>query len=156
MIVVADSGPLHYLVLLGEIELLRGYGDVRIPAAVERELLSPGAPKPVADWIAHLPEWIRIEAVIGRDPTIGTIDSGEREAIALAFALPAQLILLDDLAARREARRKNLRVTGTLGILLAAAERNLINVPEVIARLNATNFYFDEILIHSLFGRWLE
>jgi predicted nucleic acid-binding protein len=38
MIVVADSGPLHYLILLEQAELLhRFYGQVVVPEAVLRE-----------------------------------------------------------------------------------------------------------------------
>jgi predicted nucleic acid-binding protein len=39
MIVVADSGPLHYLILLQHIELLRRfYGQVLVPEPVASEL----------------------------------------------------------------------------------------------------------------------
>jgi predicted nucleic acid-binding protein len=39
MIVVADSGPLHYLILLEHIELLRRfYGQVLVPEPVAAEL----------------------------------------------------------------------------------------------------------------------
>ena len=39
MIVVADSGPLHYLILLEHIELLRRfYGQVLVPEPVASEL----------------------------------------------------------------------------------------------------------------------
>jgi predicted nucleic acid-binding protein len=47
-------------------------------------------------------------------------------------------------------------VTGTLGILRIAAERGLIDVPEVLARLRDTSFYVAEDLIWSIFGRWLD
>ena len=48
MIVVADSGPIHYLILLGEAGLLEKlYGVVRIPGAVAVELSAPGAPAEV-------------------------------------------------------------------------------------------------------------
>jgi predicted nucleic acid-binding protein len=48
MIVVADSGPLHYLILLDQTELLhRFYGQVIVPEAVLRELTFGGAPQPV-------------------------------------------------------------------------------------------------------------
>ena len=41
MIVVADSGPLHYLVLLGHVDLLRRfYGQVLVPEAAAHELSS--------------------------------------------------------------------------------------------------------------------
>ena len=52
MIVVADSGPLHYLILLEQIELLRRfYGQVLVPDAVAGELSATGAPALVRDWI---------------------------------------------------------------------------------------------------------
>jgi predicted nucleic acid-binding protein len=158
MIVVADSGPLHYLILLDEIDLLRRlYGDVRIPAAVVRELSAAHAPHRVAEWIAHPPSWTRVEQQVERERGAfeGHLDTGEREAIALAAALLADFVLLDDRAARCEAQRLNIRVTGTLGILRVAAERGFIDVPQVLNRLRTTNFYFDEDLLVAIFGRWL-
>jgi len=158
MIVVADSGPLHYLGLLGEIDLLhRLYGGIRIPPAVAKELSAPGTPEPLAEWIANPPAWVRVEVMTERSDPIfnGTLDAGESEAIALASAIRAGLVLIDDLEARREAQRRNLRVAGTLGILRAAAELDLINVTDAIARLQATNFYFDEDLVRSIFRKWL-
>jgi pyruvate-formate lyase-activating enzyme len=56
MIVVADSGPLHYLVLLDQIDLLhRFYGQVVIPDAVAYELCAAATPSAVSGWIARLP-----------------------------------------------------------------------------------------------------
>ena len=55
MIVIADSSPLNYLVLIGEADLLyQLYGRVLIPQAVLSELQHQGTPS------ARLPEW-RIE-----------------------------------------------------------------------------------------------
>jgi predicted nucleic acid-binding protein len=158
MIVVADSGPLHYLGLLGETGLLRRlYGGILIPPAVVTELSAAGTPADVLDWIANPPNWIHFEAAINRDDPIfqGTLDTGESEAISLASAIHADLVLLDDRAARREAERRGLRVTGTLGILRVAAELDLIVATDAVARLQATNFYFDEDLVRSIFGKWL-
>jgi hypothetical protein len=39
----------------------------------------------------------------------------------------------------------NPRVTGTSGILRAAAALDLIVVADAVARLQTTNFYFDEL-----------
>ena len=45
MIVVADSGPLHYLILLEQVDLLRRfYGQVVVPEAVASELSNAAAP----------------------------------------------------------------------------------------------------------------
>jgi len=41
-------------------------------------------------------------------------------------------------------------------VLRAAAELGLISASDVIARLEATNFYGDDALLKSAFGRWLE
>ncbi|HKI03828.1 MAG TPA: DUF3368 domain-containing protein [Thermoanaerobaculia bacterium] len=158
MIVVADSGPLHYLILLDQTELLeRFYGQVIVPEAVLRELTSGSAPQAVKGWLSEPPSWFRVQAVPSNQLQLVTValDLGEREAIALAQLLRADLLLIDELSGRAEARRRNLRVTGTLGILRAAAERDWIDVPGVLARLRDTSFYVDEKLINSIFGKWL-
>jgi predicted nucleic acid-binding protein len=159
MIVVADTGPLHYLILLDHAELLhRFYGEVVVPDAVAIELSSPSAPNAVRDWISRAPSWLSVVAVEtdGVQEVTDELDLGERAAIALAGAIHADLLLIDEAAGRAEAKRRNLRVTGTLGVLRTAAERGLIDVPEVIVRLKATSFYADEALLKSAFDRWLE
>lgn len=158
MIVVADSGPLHYLILLDQTELLaRFYGQVVVPEAVLRELTSGRTPQPVREWLSKPPSWLRVQAVPSSQLELVTddLDLGEREAIVLAHLLRADLLLIDEISGRAEARRRNLRVTGTLGILRIAAENELIDVPQVLARLRDTSFYVNEDLIRSIFGRWL-
>jgi predicted nucleic acid-binding protein len=83
------------------------------------------------------------------------LDLGERAAIALAGALHADLLLIDEAAGRAEAKRRNLRVTGTLGVLRAGAERGLVDVPGLIVRLKGTRFYADDALLTAVFGPWL-
>ena len=158
MIVVADSSPLNYLILLDHAELLhRFYDEVVIPDAVAAELSSQSAPHPVREWIAHAPGWLRIVPV-DADRLLDVtdeLDSGERAAIALAALVHADVLLVDDAAGRAEAIRRNLSVTGTLGVLRMAAERGLIDVPETLGRLRATSFYVDEALLKHAFGKWL-
>jgi hypothetical protein len=56
--VVADTGPLHYLVLIGEIEILPHlFGDVAIPQVVRDELDRPTTPTSVRSWIGSPPPW---------------------------------------------------------------------------------------------------
>ena len=86
MIVVADTGPLHYLILLDHAELLhRFYGQVVVPDAVAIELSSPSAPNLVRDWMARAPPWLSVVPV-GSDKVqaiTDDLDLGERAAIAL-------------------------------------------------------------------------
>ena len=152
MIVVADSGPLHYLILLGHVGLLqRFYSRVAVPDAVAAELLSPGAPDAVRAWVGHPPPWVQVLPVASEALAAVTIDldQGERSAIALAEILHADLLLIDEAAGRAEARRRHLRVTGTLGVLRAGAELGLVDVADLIVRLHATSFYVDESLLNT-------
>jgi len=84
------------------------------------------------------------------DPRLYYLDDGEREAIALAEELNADRLLLDEMAARKEAARRNLPFIGTLGILRRAARLDLINLPYALAQLQQTTFYIDPDLIRSL------
>ena len=159
MIVVADSGPLQYLILLQHIELLRRfYGQVLVPEPVAGELSAAGAPAVVRDWITKPPTWVDVSPVPSEAVSMITddLDLGERAAIALAETVHADLLLIDEAAGRAEAKRRHLRVTGTLGVLRAGAEQDLVNVPELLERLKATSFYLDETLLNAVFGRWLK
>jgi predicted nucleic acid-binding protein len=159
MIVVADSGPPHYLILIEQIDLLRRfYGQVAIPDAVANELRAAGSPATIRNWIAHLPEWVVVTPVPHEEIESITddLDLGERAAIALARTIRADLLLIDDAAGRAEATRRDLRVTGTLGVLRAGAEQGIVDVPEMLLKLRATSFYVEDELINTIFSRWLQ
>lgn len=139
MIVVADSGPLHYLIQLEQVDLLRRfYGQVLVPQAVAGELSTVGAPGVVREWITRPPSWVEVRPVASDVIAAITddLDLGERSAIALAETLHADLLLIDEAAGRAEAKRRHLRVTGTLGVLRSAAEQGLVAVPDLLERLN--------------------
>jgi uncharacterized protein len=78
------------------------------------------------------------------------LDLGEQEAIALACQFHADLLVIDDQARRREARRWNVAVTGTLGVLRTAAFRGLLQFREALDRLQRTNFYISTDLLLQL------
>jgi predicted nucleic acid-binding protein len=152
-VVVADTSPLNYLVLIGQIEILQGlYGSVLVPQEVLAELTGSGAPPKVSDWIRSRPEWLQVRAVHAdqNDPALQQIDPGERTAILLAQEEPDVLLLMDDAAGRAEADRREIPNTGTLGVLRAAALRRLVNLPAALNRLAATNFRVSRSLIEEL------
>src|SRR5713226_8434397 len=74
------------------------------------------------------------------DPALSNLDAGERSAIALAQSETNALLLIDEAAGRREASRRGISNTGTLGILRAAALGELIDLPSALGRLLASNF----------------
>lgn len=142
MIVVSDASPLNYLVLIDAAHVLPAlFGNVIIPQAVYDELSTPSAPDLVRHWIAHRPDGLLVRRAIAKsDPELQPLDSGEREVILLAEDLRADLIILDERAARQIATRRGLRVTGTLGVLNFAGHRDLLDITETVARLQRTSF----------------
>ncbi len=110
MIVVGDTGPLNYLLLIGHVDILHSlFSRVVIPRAVAAELASARAPDLVRKWVGNPPAWLNIHDNPVEDGTLSTLDYGERSAIALALLINAPQILMDDMDGRIEAERRNLR-----------------------------------------------
>ena len=152
MIVIADSTPLNYLILIHQVDLLPQLFDrILIPPAVFEELQHEETPDLVRRWIAGPPSWLEVQALHSvPDPTVGFLDIGEWEAIALAEELQADQLLLDDADARREAARRSLPFIGTLGVLREAARRELLDLRTALVQLQETSFFVDPALIESL------
>ncbi|GAC1400395.1 MAG: DUF3368 domain-containing protein [Pyrinomonadaceae bacterium] len=152
MIVVADTTPINYLILIQRAEVLHElYGRVVIPQAVFDELQHAHAPATVKEWIVNRPSWIEVQQVVVMpDAALERLDEGEREAIVLAGQLSADAILIDERDGVREALRRNLRVTGTLGVLDEAAARGLIDLMETIELLQQTSFRASQGLLNAL------
>jgi predicted nucleic acid-binding protein len=150
-VVVADTGPLCYLVLIGQIEVLPLlFGSVAVPEAVLDELRHPGAPADLRAWASRPPPWVALHANPADLPPLPPLDPGERAAIALALALGAALLLVDDRAGATAARRLGLEATGTIGILNRAAQRRLLDLPAAVAALQATSFRGPPALLDAL------
>lgn len=157
MIAVADTSPICYLVLIGEVDLLPAlFSEVVIPRAVATELSDPRVPASVRDWWQEPPDWIRIAERENEEPPEGLrrLHRGEREAILLAERLEADFVLLDEKAARRAARALGLPAMGLLGLLAAAADRELVDVRRAVDRLRRTNFRVSPALLGDLLKRF--
>jgi predicted nucleic acid-binding protein len=154
MIAVADASPLCYLVLIGEMALLpKLFQHIAVPQAVITELLHEDAPEAVRTWVSNLPGWIGVnESPLSATTGLEKLQGGEQAAILLAESMKADLILLDEKAARRVAR--GLRVTGLLGILGEAATRGLVDLAPTIDKLRATTFRCSPALLKASLDRF--
>lgn len=156
MLAVTDTSALHYLIIIQQETLLPAlYGRVVIPPAVSRELLRSETPDVVRQWLAHPPDWLTIQAPhqglgAAEFPKLG---AGEREVIPLAEALPDAVLVIDDHDGREEAARRTLVLTGTIGVLEEAAIRGLIDLPPVLAQLQATTFHASPRLFAEALAR---
>ena len=142
MIVVADTSPLNYLILIDEVQLLPAlFGHVLLPRAVFQELQHPKTSSKVSEWVAHLPPWLEVRVVtpVPNDELM-RLDPGEREAIQLALELGIGTVLLDEADGRRLAEKLHLEVRGTLGILERGAKLGKVNFRHALNKLGQTNF----------------
>ena len=86
-VVVSDTSPLNYLVMIGEIAILhRLYDRVLIPSEVLAELEDGGTPSEVLLWVRSQPDWLEVRSVDihHEDAALNQLDEGERAAILLA------------------------------------------------------------------------
>jgi predicted nucleic acid-binding protein len=142
-VVISDTSSLIILHKIEELNLLNNlYLEVIITPEIAQEFNDA------------LPEWIKIISVKDKkyQEFLETqVDSGEASAIALAKEMKESILLLDDLKARKLAKKLNLRFTGTLGVLHKAKQEGIIHkVKPLINKLLLTNFRISQNIVDEL------
>lgn len=127
--VICNTSALQYLHQIDRLDLLPAlFGQVQIPRAVAEEL-DEGKRRNVSLPTLEDLSWVTVRPV--RDltllPLVTSLGDGEKEVFALGLEATDALLVLDDRNARRYAIAAGLKVTGTLGILVLAKERGLID-----------------------------
>ena len=150
MIVVSDTTPLNYLILIEAISVLPAlFGRVFAPPAVIRELSHPRSPEVVRQWASSPPSWLIVQNPTCLEPSI-KLGPGETEAISLALELAADFILIDERKGYKVALGLGLKVVSTLAILEEAGARRLIDFEATIERLEkGTTFYVTEEVLRD-------
>jgi predicted nucleic acid-binding protein len=104
-----------------------------------------------------VPDWIIVESVKDKryQKFIQTqVDIGEASAIALATEKEDSLLIIDDLKARKLARRLGIKFTGTLGVINKAKASGLIDeIKPLLEKLRESNFRISDTIIESLLKR---
>jgi predicted nucleic acid-binding protein len=126
-------GKLNRLELLVEL-----YNEVKIPHLVFDEVVTAGLAKGASDAVTirlflQRQKWPVVDvpsAVLDSYISSVILGSGERAVLALAQKARYPLVLLDDEIARSEARRLNLPLRGTLGILVQAYREQMLNLAQ--------------------------
>jgi predicted nucleic acid-binding protein len=144
--IVGNSGPIMALAKLGLLDLLHHlYGQVYIPSAVYTEVAIRGSERGYPDvyTIRTAVQHGFLVAVNIEDNELPNeisslpLDAGEKQSLHLAIRDRADLILLDDLKAREEARSRGLTVKGTLGIVIQAYRAGRLHLDEVETLMQA-------------------
>ena len=130
MIVVSDTSPLNYLVLIDLQHILPElFEQILIPSAVRDELQSAGAPGAIARFMAAAPAWLETRQVSEVDPKLQHLGRGEREAITLAASLSAGSVLIDEKKGRLVAQWHHVRLHGGRVVCFADAISSRMGIP---------------------------
>lgn len=132
-LVISDTSCLIILSNINELELLKKlYGEIITTSEVKSE------------FGGQLPSWIVIKSPMDNSilkHIAEQLDMGEASAITLALETPDCIIILDDLKARKVAESYNLKITGTLGILIHAKKKGIIStIKPYIEKIKKSGF----------------
>jgi predicted nucleic acid-binding protein len=129
--VISDSSPLIALAKIDAFDLLQKlYGTLIIPTEVYDEIVVAGAGLAGAGETSKS-SWIEV-LNIGNHADLNAaqirfgLGIGELSTILLAREIRADLVILDDLAARRLAQRQGFRVHGSVAILEASFRKGYL------------------------------
>jgi predicted nucleic acid-binding protein len=154
VIVVSDTSPLNYLILVHAIDLLpRLFSDIYVPTEVMEELKRSRAPESVKTWVQSPPQWLRVATPSIAITTSIRLGPGEVKAIALAKELQAEAILIDERKGWRVANEHGLNAVGTLNVLEFAAERERSISGPLWNRCDKTTFYITDVYIDAALQR---
>ncbi len=125
---------------------------VQIPLAVAEELAQGRRHGIDLPEVKQVP-WLSVKTVSGKSIIIqiANLGKGENEVIALELESSKPLLVLDDRKARRFASSVGLEITGTMGILVLAKKRSLIeSVQTVLDHLQVLQFRMDDKVKHAI------
>jgi predicted nucleic acid-binding protein len=155
MLVVADSGPVISLAVIGKLDLLEIiYGEACISEAVWQEVSRYIDPLNIPQ--ARILEG-KVKKLTASNPFAGLMDSGEAEAAALCLELKADYLIIDDRVARRVAESYSIQCLGTLAVLAKAKELKLISaLRPLFLDLLSHNRYYKKQLLNSILADYGE
>lgn len=154
-LIVSDTSPLNYLVLIGHETVLRKmFEQVCIPPSVLAELQHAQTPHDVRAFVTRPPSWLTVASPTNMDNTLPVeLGRGEREAISLAMERRAHAVLMDEKLGRTLASERGLRVRGTLGIIDEADARGLLRAKDAVESLRSLGFRSDASLYAEILRR---
>ena len=147
--VVVNSTPLIALGRIGRLDLLKQlYQEIIIPDAVFLEVTAKD--DQVCNAVKQSLTWIKVSS-ISKDADKrmyrARLHDGEVEVMILAQEINADLVIIDDKAARKTAEYLDLPLTGTIGVLLKAKDNGILSsVLSVVEEMEHTGVYYGERL----------
>jgi predicted nucleic acid-binding protein len=154
MAIVSNATPLIAFAKIGQLSLLqKTVKNLVIPDAVADEISA--YPQGQPGFIDLQQEtWVSIQSVTSEQQVnllLPRLDRGEAEVIALALERKAQLVLIDELTARKVATSLNLNVSGSVGILIRAKQvGETVAVKPLLDAMTHQGIYFSQRFIDAV------
>lgn len=151
--VVVNSTPLIVLCGINQLCLLRElYQEIFIPEAVFREVTAKD--DAASSQLRAAQDWIHIREIQDQSEKKmyrARLHEGEVEVMILSRECNADLLLIDDNAAKKTAKYLGFSVTGTLGVLLRAKKQGLIpKIAPLLAEMKQNGFYISDAVMHMV------
>lgn len=150
--VVSNTTPLISLLKLSKLDILKKlYSEIIIPKAVFEEI-EAGKNKEYYEDLSKI-SWFKIVEIQDKQAVkyFLDLDSGEAEAIVLATEVNADLIILDEKLGRFHAKHADIKVTGTVGLLIKAKKQGLIKeLKPLLYELIEKDVWISEKLIREI------
>ncbi len=151
--IVVNSTP---LIILGNIDGLKIlqelYGEIIIPRAVFEEVTSKDDNAKLN--LSQNLSWIKVLEVqdkSNRKMYQAKLHDGEVEVMMLANEISADLLIIDDNAAKKTAKFLGFTVTGTLGVILKAKSEGIIpQVKPIVDEMLRQGFYISPSIIETV------
>ena len=138
MTAVADASPLIFLCKVRRLALVPGVlREILVPDAIRDEVLAPPLDPAEATELQRFLSGVRIETVQNPRRFAAGMSRADNAAVTLAVRMKADVLLADDRIIRRIATVEGIRALGTLGVLLQAMRRGLLNGQEVRSIVDA-------------------
>lgn len=153
--IVINTGPIIALVAgLDDLNILeRNYDEVIVPQRVVKEILAKGEKRFDAqiflenDFLNKLEEPIEINTFLKN-----SLDSGEASVIQIALNKNIETVCIDEAAGRRIARLNNLKLTGSLGIIISAINNGEnIDLEKIIKNMKNNGVWISDQLRKKAF-----
>ncbi|MDP2890213.1 MAG: DUF3368 domain-containing protein [Bacteroidota bacterium] len=149
-IVIADTGALISLGIVGHIDLIeKVFGDFYIANAVWEELQVYENPEFEKNFLFYLEK--RVVKIKSRNHLSVIMDYGESESVILYEELNADYLIIDDNKARMIAESLDVNCIGSIGLLIKAKQKGLVNdLKSIFEKWLENERYFSKRLLNKV------
>lgn len=150
--IVSNTTPIISLLKIGKLIILKKlYTKIIVPQEVYNEIENGKEKEYYTD--LSLLDWIEVIPIKDKKSIFYflDLDKGEAETIILAIEIKADLVIIDEKLGRFHAKHADLKITGTLGILLKAKKQGIIKkIKPLLLELKEKGIWLNDNLFEKV------